>query len=133
MISTDQRRAAYGLVIVLCAAWLALGVALVVTAYTVSVGMDGGGGFLFVYAVAGVGITVAAGAALVTGLRFVRRVDAGAWPWRTVVMSAGIGCLTSALAGWWVSGYLPVVALLLALQVVLLASLAALLHPMQVD
>lgn len=133
MISTDQRRAAYGLVIVLCAAWLALGVALVVTAYTVPVGMDGGGGFLFVYAVAGVGITVAAAAALVTGLRFVRRVDAGVWPWRTVVMAAGIGCVTSALAGWWVSGYLPVVALLLALQVVLLASLAALLHPMQVD
>ena len=133
MISKDQRRAAFGLVIVLCAAWLVLGVALVVTAYTVPVGMDGGGGFLFVSAVAGVAITVAAAAALVAGIRFVRRVDAGAWPWRTVVMAAAAGCVTSALAAWWASGYLPVVALLLAFQVVLLACLAALLHPLQVD
>ena len=120
MISTDQRRVAYGLVIVLCAAWLVLGVALVVTPF-------------MVFAVTGVGVIVTAAAALVTGIRFVRRVDAGVWPWRTVVMAAGIGCATSALAGWWVAGYLPVVALLLAFQVGLLACLAALLHPMQVD
>ncbi|QNN53769.1 hypothetical protein [Nocardioides mesophilus] len=129
MIGDDQRRVAYGVVSLLCLAWAALGVAGIVTAYATPVGMDGTGGYLFLLAVAGAGLVVIAFSAWVTGIRAIRRADAGVRRWRTLLVVLGVGSVTSALGGVMVVASLPVLGALLAFQSVALLGLAAMLRP----
>ena len=129
MIGDDQRRVAYALVFFLCLAWAALGVAGIVTAYATPVGMDGTGGYLLLLAVAGACLVLMAFSALAAGVASIRRIDAGVWRWRTLVIVTGAGSVVSALGGVAVAAALPVLGALLVVQAASLLGLAAVLRP----
>ncbi len=124
------RRAAYGVVALLCALWASLGATMVVVPYLEPVGMDGTGGMYFALVlVVGVVVVVLAASSLVIGLAAVRRVFAGELRWRTLLVVAVTGAAVSVAAAVPVFSWYPLVGALLANQAVALFALCALSRP----
>ena len=132
MLSLDQRRVAYAIVSLLCLAWATLGLGGIITAYATPIGMDGTGGFLLLLAMVGVGLVVVALSALVAGFVMIRRVNAGTWRWRTLLVLTGSMSALSAWVGVLLIPSSPAPGALLVLQAVLLMGLAAVVHPIPV-
>jgi len=124
-MSREQRWAASGVVVLLGALWLALGVAALVEVYTAPRGDDMTGTVVGLIGLAIVGFSMTW---LVAGLVTVVRIASGEWAWRPVAWFSGIGALLSALAVP-VSWSLGVVgfSLLLGFQALALIAYAALL------
>jgi hypothetical protein len=132
VLSLDQRRVAYAIVSLVCLAWAVLGMGGLITAYATPIGMDGTGGFLLLLAMVGAGLVLVSLSALVAGFVMIRRVNAGRWRWRTLLVLIGATSAVSALVGVLLIPSSPAPGTLLVLQAVLLLGLAAVLRPVPV-
>lgn len=132
VLSIDQRRVAYAIVSLLCLAWAALGLSGIITAYATPIGLDGTGGFLLLLAVVGVVLVLVSLSALTAGFLMIRRVNAGMWRWRGLLMFIGIASAVSALVGVLLIPSSPTPGALLVLQAVLLLGLVAVVRPIPI-
>lgn len=80
-------------------------------------------------AIAGVGLVLVALLALVAGFVMIRRVEAGTWRWRTLLVLVGSMSVVSAFVGALLVPSSPAPGTLVVLQAALLLGLAAVVRP----
>jgi len=94
-MSREQRWAASGVVVLLGALWLAVGLGALVEVYAAPPGDDMTGTVVGLVGLAIIGSSLTW---LVAGLVAVRRVASGEWSWRPVAWCGALGALLSAVA-----------------------------------